>query len=285
MIITKKALPRRTFLRGLGATRRAAAARRDGARDDRPRARRRPRPVAAPRLRLHADGLRHRRAGRRPATDTLGELSPILQLAGAGQAISSRCSRTWSCRTPTPARTRRRTRRSSARATAKQTESTDYYLGTTVDQIAAQADRAADAAAVAGAGDGHAADRRPVRQRLRLRLPEQPVVVVADDAAAGRGASAARVRAPVRRGRQHGRPARGAAPRAPACSTWCSDDITRLQKHARPGGPRQGRPVSRHRARRGAAHPEGRGGDARSTRCRISTARSACPPRTPTTRG
>ena len=66
MIITKKALPRRTFLRGMGATRGAAAARRDGPVDD--RARQDAGRAGAPaRLRLHADGLRPRRAGRRRA--------------------------------------------------------------------------------------------------------------------------------------------------------------------------------------------------------------------------
>ncbi len=58
MIITKKALPRRTFLRGPRGQRRAAAARRHGPVDDRRSPRRRRRPAAPPRLRLHADGLR-----------------------------------------------------------------------------------------------------------------------------------------------------------------------------------------------------------------------------------
>ena len=51
----------------------------------------------------------------------------------------------------------------------------------------------ADRAAVARVVDGFDPDGGPVRQRLRLRLSEQPLLVVAHDAAAGRGASANRV--------------------------------------------------------------------------------------------
>ena len=78
-------------------------------------------------------------------------------------------------------------------AKAKLTESTDYYLGTTVDQIAAQQigqetqlpslELAMDLLQVVG----------PMRQRLRLRLPKQSFVVFADHAAAGGSASAHRL--------------------------------------------------------------------------------------------
>ena len=80
------------------------------------------------------------------------------------------------------------------------------------------ANRPEHAAAVAGNVDGLAGHRRPVRQRLRLRLSEQSFLVVADDAAAGRSASANRVRESVRRRRQPGRSPRRAAQRKPACS-------------------------------------------------------------------
>ena len=113
-------------------------------------------------------------------------------------------------------------------AKAKWTESTDYYLGTTIDQVAATADGPRHAAAVAGAVDGPAADGGPVRQRLRLRVSEQPFVVVADHAAAGRGASPTRVRATVRRRRQRGRPPGGAAA-AGQPARCVREDITRLQ--------------------------------------------------------
>ena len=66
MIITKKALPRRTFLRGMGATVAlplldAMVPSLTALAEDAGRA------GAPPRLRLHADGLRHRRGGRRRA--------------------------------------------------------------------------------------------------------------------------------------------------------------------------------------------------------------------------
>ena len=67
MIITRKALPRRTFLRGIGRDRGAAAARRHGPVDDRAR----PhggRTGAAARLHLHADGLRPGAVDARRAT-------------------------------------------------------------------------------------------------------------------------------------------------------------------------------------------------------------------------
>ena len=97
------------------------------------------------------------------------------------------------------------------------------------------ADRPGDAAAVARAVDGFADSRRPVRQRLRLRLSEQSFVVVADDAAAGRGASAHRVRASVRRRRQRAGAPRGAAARRASLLDWVRDDIARLQTTARAG--------------------------------------------------
>ena len=128
-------------------------------------------------------------------------------------------------------------------------------------------------------------DGRPVRQRLRLRLSEQSLLVVADDAAAGRGASAHRLRAPVRRRRQRGRTPGGAAEDGPACSTRSREEIARLQKQLGPGD----------RARVGqyldtVREVERRIQKAEATRrpnptCRISIGRSACRPPTPTTRG
>ena len=110
MIVTKKALPRRTFLRGLGAA------------------------VALPLLDAMVPSMTAlaetpadpvRRLGfvympmgcdvtrwTPPGEDTLDELSPIAQLAGAGQGARHGHLATWSCGTPIPARTRRRTPRS-----------------------------------------------------------------------------------------------------------------------------------------------------------------------------
>jgi hypothetical protein len=102
-------------------------------------------------------------------------------------------------------------------AKAKRTESTDYHLGTTVDQIAARQlgrdtqlpslELSMDLLSVVV--DGPPLGRRPVRQRLCLRLSEQPLLVVAHHAAASRGPSAGGVREPLWRGGGR-RPRRGA---------------------------------------------------------------------------
>ena len=102
-------------------------------------------------------------------------------------------------------------------ATSKHTESSDYYLGTTVDQIAAKQMGRETQLASLQTRDGSEPARRCVQQRLRVRLSELPLMVVADDPASVRGASARRLRAPVRRGRQCGRAPRGAAQSRRAC--------------------------------------------------------------------
>ena len=147
-----------------------------------------------------------------------------------------------------------------------------------------EADRPPDAAAVAGAVDGSAPDGRPVRQRLRLRLSEQSLVVVADDAAAGRSAPAHRLRAAVRRRRKRGRPPRGAAETGQPARLGARRHHAPAEE-ARTGGSHQGRPVSRHRPRSGAPHSEGRGRDGGQTAAGSrSPGRRARRP-TPTTRG
>ena len=73
-----------------------------------------------------------------------------------------------------------------------------------------QADGPRHAVAVARARDGSESAGRRLQQRIRVRLSELPVLVVADDPAALRSASAHRLRAPVRRGRQRGGAPRGA---------------------------------------------------------------------------
>ena len=76
-------------------------------------------------------------------------------------------------------------------ARAKRTEGSDYELGDHGRSGRGAAARRRHADPVARAR--HRPDRagRQLRQRLRLRLPEQPVVVVADHAAADRGRPAA----------------------------------------------------------------------------------------------
>ena len=96
-------------------------------------------------------------------------------------------------------------------AISKHTESSDYLSGHDGRPDRGQADGPRDAAGLAPARDGSEPARRRVQQRLRVRLSELPLLVVADDPASVRGASARRLRAPVRRGRQCGRAPRGAA--------------------------------------------------------------------------
>ena len=258
MIITKKALPRRTFLRGMGATVALPLARRDGAVDDRAG-------QDAGRSRCAAWGsstcrwAATSRAGRRPEAP-LTELSPSLQsLRPFVDQLTVISNLELKNAYPGTHATSNAAFLSAAKA--KWTESTDYYLGTTVDQIAAQQigsqtllpslELSMDLLQTVG----------PVRQRLRLRLSEQSLVVVADDAAAGRSPSAHRLRAAVRRGRQRGRPARGAAETSQPARLGARRHHAAAEQ-ARTRGSRAGRPVSRDRARSRAPHPESRGRDA-----------------------
>ena len=138
MIITKKALPRRTFLRGMGATVALPLLDAMVPVDDRPGRARRPRRCAAS-ASSTCRWAATCRAGRPPATDTLARAvahrcSPLAPVDGS----ASPSSPTWSCRTPIPGTHATSNAAFLSAATAKRTESTDYYLGTTVDQIAAQ---------------------------------------------------------------------------------------------------------------------------------------------------
>ena len=129
-------------------------------------------------LRLHPDG--HERCGMDACLEghitdlspSLGPLAPVLdqltiftnlELRNAyttGNHASANCA-FLSC------------------AKAKRTEGTDYQLGTTVDQLAAQS--IGKATPIPSLELGHRSHRpgRQLRQRLRVRVPEQPVVVVA----------------------------------------------------------------------------------------------------------
>ena len=215
MILTKKALPRRTFLRGMGAA--IALPLLDAMV---PSMTAWAKTAAKPVRRLGfvyvpmgSDITRWTPPG---GSGGLGELSPSLSpLAALKDQINIVTNLELKNAYPGTHATSNASFLSAAKA--KWTESTDYYLGTTVDQIAAQQigqdtqlpslELAMDLLDMVGA----------VRQRLRLRLPEQPLLVLADDAAAGRGPSEDRLRAAVRRGRHRCRAARrpGAA-RQPA---------------------------------------------------------------------
>jgi len=135
MIITKKAMPRRTFLRGLGAT--LALPLLDAMV-----------PAATPLAKTPANPVR--RLGfvfmpmgcditrwTPPGENKLDELSPILSsLAPVKEHVTAITNLELQNAYPGSHATSNSAFLSAAKA--KLTESTDYYLGTTVDQIAAQ---------------------------------------------------------------------------------------------------------------------------------------------------
>ena len=136
MIITKKALPRRTFLRGMGAT--LALPLLDSMI---PAATAATKTAALPVRRLGfvfmpmgCDITRWTPAG---SGGTLGELSPILSsLASVKEHVTAVTNLELRNAYPGSHATSNSAFLSAAKA--KHTESSDYYLGTTVDQIAAQ---------------------------------------------------------------------------------------------------------------------------------------------------
>ena len=136
MIITKKALPRRTFLRGAGATLAlplldamvpaATAATRTAAR-----------PVRRLGFVFMPMGCDQSRWTPPGMDGRLGELSPILRsLEPVKQQVSVLTNMELRNAYPGSHATSNSAFLSAAKA--KQTESSDYYLGTTVDQVAAQ---------------------------------------------------------------------------------------------------------------------------------------------------
>ena len=283
MIVTKKALPRRTFLRGLGTT--LALPLLDAMVPSMTALAATP---AAP-ARLRRLGFVYMPMGcditrwTPPGASTLDELSPILSpLAPVKQHVTAITNlelrnaypgthATSNCRLP---------ERGPGEADR------EHRLLPRHDRRPDRrpADRPGDAVAVARDVDGPALDRRPVRQRLRLRLSEQPLVVVADDAAAVRGPPADRLRAPLRRGRERRRPPRRAEEAGQPARLGHRGDRP-PEEPARPGGSRPGRPVPGDRPRGRAPHPEGRGRREGQRPAGPRPARRACRPPTPTTPG
>ncbi len=169
-------------------------------------------------------------------------------------------------------------------AKAKWTESTDYYLGTTVDQVAAQQighetllpslELSMDLLQTVGQCDnGYAC---VYQNNLSWSSPTTPLPAEAHprlvfERLFGEGGSAADRQAALRR-------------RASLLDS-VRDDITRLQQTLGPEDRTQGRPVSRDRARGRAPHPEGRGADGGRAAAGSRSARRACRRPTPTTRG
>ena len=141
--------------------------------------------------------------------------------------------------------------------------------------------RQGDGAAVARARHRSQFPRRAMREQLQLRLPEHAGVDVADDAAADREQSAGGVRAAVRRRRHRGaaRPRRRARTRA--SSIRCSRTSTACSGGSGPGDRTAADGIRRCRARGRAANPDrrtergDRAADARSAEGRAGTVRRA----------
>ena len=143
------------------------------------------------------------------------------------------------------------------------------------------ADRPRHAAPLAGTLDGLALRRRSMRQRLCLRLSEQPLVVVSDDAAPGGSSSADRVRESVWRGGRHSR--------SPCRAEETSEPARFRDRRARPpaedartGRSQSGRTISGIGPRRRTANPAGRSGGGGESAAGSAIVRSAFRRPTPT---
>ena len=192
MMVTKKALPRRTFLRGAGTA--LALPLLD---------------AMIPSMTAMADTVASPRHLRRlgfvympmgcditswtpPGENSLDELSPSLRsLAPVKQHVTAITNMELQNAYPGTHATSNAAFLSAAKA--RRTESTDYYLGTTVDQIAAQYIGQQTQLPSLGNRDGPTFGSGAVRQRICVCLPEQPFMVVAHDATSGRGSSPYRV--------------------------------------------------------------------------------------------
>ncbi len=285
MIITKKALPRRTFLRGLGAT--LALPLLDAMVPVDDRAGRRRRPIRLACAAWASSTCRWAATSRRwtpPGESRLDELVADAQPARAGQG-----ARHGDHEPGTAERLSRHARDLQRRLPERGQGEADreHRLLPRHDGRSdrRQADRPGDAAAVARTGDGSAlrpsasattatpASIRTIsRGRRRRRRCRRRRIRGSSSSACSAKAAAPPTAAPRSKKRA-------------SLLDSVTEEIARLQNKLGPGRSRQGRPVSRHRPRGRAPHSEGRGRTRRTTRCRISIGRWACRPPTPTTRG
>ena len=280
MIITKKAMPRRTFLKGaqaalalplLDAMIPAATA----------WAKTPAKPVPRLGFVYMPMGCDHAR-WTPPAQERLTELSPILQSARTGQRPGDRHHQHAAAEC-LPGHARHVERGVPERGLRQAHRELGLFSGHDDRPDRGQADRPRDAAAVARARDGSEPARRRVQQRIRVRLSELPLLVFADDPAPLRGASAHRLRAPLRRGRQRRRAARGAA--QPGQPARFVQRRHRAAQAARGRCPIAFASISISKA---FARSSGRSSVPRpgpwTTRCPTWIGRSAFPPRSPITR-
>ena len=167
----------------------------------------------------------------------------------------------------------------------KKTEGDDIYNGITIDQVHRQADRSEHGVPVdRGRDRGLHRLRRRLRRRLELRLPEHDLVADGHQPAADGDQSARGVRAAVRRHRHARRSARRAGASAGACSTRCIRG--RRSCSSELGGPRSAAvstTISRTSARSSAASSRPRAAPAPTSPC--PTRRSASRPTSRSTPG
>ena len=211
---------------------------------------------APARLRLHADGLRHHAAGRRRATSSTSFRRSSVRSRRCGS--TSRVITNLELQNAYPGSHATSNAAFLSAAKAKLTESTDYYLGTTVDQIAAQQigqetqlpslELSMDLLQVVGQCDnGYAC---VYQNNLSWSSPTTPLPAEAHprivfESLFGEGGSIAERRAALRK-------------RASLLDS-VNDDHRPPATQARSRRSREGQPVPRDRARSGAPHSEGRG--------------------------
>ena len=228
MFITKKHLPRRTFLRGMGVT--LALPLLDSMIPARTLfAQTAAKRIAAARLRLHPARRDHGQvdASHRGAgfefTPILKPLEPFRDRLNVVTGLGHKAADTTAVHSLSPT-----TWLSGVRP--KATQGVDAYAGITADQIAAQAiGQDTVLPSMELATEDHSGPDRLVRPRLRLHLHEHAVVADADDAAADGDQPAQGLRADVRRGRQRRRAAGAHPGRSSASSTRSPRKRPRLQ--------------------------------------------------------
>ena len=260
MIVTKKAISRRTVLRGIGtavalplldAMVPALTAQAEDAGEGR----------APPRRRLPPQ-RRHLRElaaeGRRPRLRALAH-------ARAARAVPRSVDRRHGALQPSGRGARRRRRRSLARVGDVPDRRPRQEVGQRRRERhldgpdRGEGARARDAAVVAAADRGRQQPGGILRRRLQLRLQQHAVVADADAAADGGEQPARGLRAAVRIERQHrSARARVAPPPGPQHSRFGDRPREAAAADARPGGQHEGERLPRVAARRGAADSEGR---------------------------
>ena len=282
MMITRKAIPRRTMLRGLGAT------------------------LALPLLDGMVPALTAlQRTAARPVT-RFGVMYVVerhdhaeLDAGGRGRGVRADADAERAGAVPgsaagveraglrADARTPRRRPRQGEHAVPHRRVAADQRDLPRCRHLDGSDRRARDgqahAAGVARAGDRVRRDGGRLRRRLRLRLHQHHLLAQREYAAADREQSARRVRTAVRRQRQHrSEGAAGPDPAGPERARLGHRRGRAPPGLARAGRSHQARRIPRRHSRRGAAHPEGRGAERARAAAASITRRASRRPSTST---